>query len=95
MPKAGHMVITDEVNEDIRFFELLMPHFNGVTLINRSMVPPSEYLETDACLSTCEGMCGSYYYSPEFPSVVLQENHQIAHLKMLNTMVAVRLWAPV
>ena len=95
MPKEGYMVVTDEVKEDLRFFELLMPHFNGVTLIDRSMVPPSEYLEIDACLTGCGGMCGSYYYSREFPSPVLQENHQIAHLEMLNTMVAVRLWAPV
>ena len=95
MPKDGYVMINDDVREDLKFFDLLMPHFNGITLIDKSEVPASEHLEIDACLTGCGGMCGSYYYSRTFPEFILQEEHQIAHLEMLNMMVALRLWSPV
>ena len=35
MPKDGYVMINDGVREDLKFFDLLMPHFNGVTLIDK------------------------------------------------------------
>ena len=94
LPAEGFIEIPFEVREDIAFFQWLMPHFNGITLLDKSLVPPHEQLEVDACLDGCGGLCGNEYYSTEFPDFVLRSGHHISHLEMLNVVVALRLWAP-
>ena len=95
MDKDGLYKIPSEVRDDLDFFQILMPDFNGVTLLAKELVPSSDQLEIDACLTGCGGLCGSQYYSREFPKFVLSENHPIAHLEILNAVVATRLWAPI
>ena len=95
MPMEGAVVIPFEVREDLHFFHQLMPHYNGVTLLDKSLVPPDEHLEVDACLTGCGGLCSNEFYSMEFPEFVKKAEHPIAHLEMLNVLVALRLWAPV
>ena len=95
MPMEGYVVIPTEVREDLHFFKKLMPHFNGVAIIDKSHVPPDEVLEVDACLTGCGGLCSREFYSMKFPEFVQRMGHPIAHLEMLNVLVALRLWAQV
>ena len=88
------MTVTREMREDLAFFQQLMPKFNGITLMDKTLVPPDEQLELDSCLTGCGGLCGQYYYSCAYPSSILGAAHPIAHLEMLNVVVALRMWAP-
>ena len=92
MPQDGFVEIPQEVREDLEFFRVLMPEFNGISLLDKSMVPPDEQLEIDSCLEACGGLSGFHYYSRCFPAFVLREKHPIAHLEMLNLVVSLRLW---
>ena len=95
VPDTGFVSIPSEVREDLDFFCSLMPKYNGISIIDKSLVDSDEQVELDSCLSGCGGLCGQSYYSCEFPGSVLAVGHQIAHLDMLNVVVALRLWAPI
>ena len=88
MPKDGEVQITQELKEDGSFLARLMPRFNGVTVLDRMLVPCSDQLEVDACLSGCGGVCSGEFYSRTFPIAVLNTGHHISHLEMLNLVVA-------
>ena len=36
--------------EEMVFFSELMPHYNGISVIDKSLVPVYNQLEVDACL---------------------------------------------
>ena len=60
--------------------------------MDKSQVPCQERLELDACLTGCGAFIGGSYYAEEFPTIVVQAAHSIAHLELLNVIVAVKLW---
>ena len=93
MPKHGEVRVTQELREDVSFFAELMPRFNGVTVLDKSLVPCSDKLEVDSCLSGCGGICSGEFYSRTFPNAVLNAEHHISHLEMLNLVVACRVWS--
>ena len=62
-------------------------------MIDKSLVSVYDQLEVDACLTGCGGLCGDFYYSRPFPDFITVQNHQIAHLELLNLVVACRLWS--
>ena len=95
IPDTEFVAIPSEVREDLDFFCNLMPKYNGISIIDKSLVDPDEQVELDSCLSGCGGLCGQFYYSCQYPECVLAVGHQIAHLEMLNVVVALRLWAPI
>ena len=78
---------------DLKFFQDLLPNFKGVKIIDKSDLPAQHSLELDACLSGCGAICGTKYYGREFPEFVISLEHPIAHLELLNIVVAVKLWA--
>ena len=47
--------VTSEFQEDVRFYQKLMPLYNGVSLL----VQCADKLEVDLCLRGCGGVCGS------------------------------------
>ena len=68
----------------------MLPHFNGVKVVDKESIPFQESLELD--LTGC-GACTDYrYYAERFPEEVLRESHSIAHLELLNVVVAVKVW---
>ena len=69
-----------------------MPADNGVRTVDKSQVPYQERLELDACLTGCGAFTGDSFYAEEFPPGVVQAAHSIAHLELLNVIVAVKLW---
>ena len=49
-------------------------------------------LELDACLTGCGACTGAQYYARPFPRDVLLARHTIAHLELLNVVVALKVW---
>ena len=91
-PRRGSETLLWGFKQDLQFFLDMLPHFNGVKIVDKDSIPFQESLELDACLTRC-GACTDYrHYAERFPEEVLRENHSIAHLKLLNVVVAVKVW---
>ena len=71
----------------------LLDFFQKSMIIDKSLLVPKDVIELDACLTGCGAWCASQYYGREFPKCTIEEGHSIAHLEMLNLVVAVKLWA--
>ena len=78
---------------DLKFFSDLLPQLKGVKLMQKEDFTAHHILELDACLSGCGAICGDQYYGRTFPDSVRSENHPIAHLELLNVVVAVKMWS--
>ena len=92
-PKRGSESLSLGFKMDVRFFRNLLPHYNGVKIIDKTLVQCQDTLELDACTTGCGAFTGTHYYAEQFPSEVLQQQHPIAHLELLNIVVALKTWA--
>ena len=92
MPGRGADGLSLGFRQDLRFFLDLLPRFNGIRIIDKKELSYQAEIELDACLTGCGATIGSEYYSEVFPQSVLDERHIIAHLEMLNVVVAVKVW---
>ena len=92
-PRTGSHTVSWGFKKDIEFFLQLLPRINGVRIIDKSLIATVEVIELDACLTGCGAWCASQYYGRRFPVRVIEENHPIAHLELLNLVVAVKLWS--
>ena len=77
---------------DLKFFRDLLPQFKGIKIMEKSDFPAQHSLELDACLTGCGAVCGDQFYGRLFPESVISRSHTIAHLELLNVVVAVKLW---
>ena len=91
-PKRGTESLSWGFKKDLAFFSALLPHFNGIKIIDKSDVECQDHLELDACLTGCGACTGSQYYAEQFPSSVVRNEHIIAHLELLNIVVALKVW---
>ena len=88
-----HVRLTAEFRKDIRWWQLFLPLYNGVSVIPTSpWSAPVEVFATDACLSGCGGLSSTEYFHSPFPSFVSSVCSAIHHPELLTVMVAVRLW---
>ena len=78
---------------DVKFFRDLLPDFRGVKIMDKPDTPAQHSLELDACLVGCGGVSGTEFYGRTFPPDVIAQDHPIAHLELLNIVVAVKLWS--
>ena len=92
MPKRGAECLSLGFRQDLRFFLDLLPRYDGVRILNKADVPYQAEIELDACLTGCGATIGDQYYSEVFPLCVQNEQHIIAHLEMLNVVVALKVW---
>ena len=91
-PKRGTETLSWGFKKDIAFFLALLPHFNGIKIIQKQDISYQESLELDACLTGCGACTDSWYYARRFPDRILAAEHSIAHLELLNIVVAVKVW---
>ena len=77
---------------DLAFFLALLPHYNGIKIIDKEDIEYQDELELDACLTGCDACTGKQYYSERFPGHVIQAGHPIAHLELMNIVVALKVW---
>ena len=66
-----YVEITHEFLEDVRFFLRLMPHYNGISVLDKTLVPCTDQLEVDACLEGSGGLCGDQFYGFHYPREAL------------------------
>ena len=92
MPKRGSESLSLEFKKDVKFFIDLWPEFNGIKIVVKGEVECQNKLELDACLLGCGAFTGKCYYAEEFPQWLRDEGHSIAHLELLNVVVAVKVW---
>ena len=92
-PMSGSHSLSSGFKQDVKFFLALLPLINGVKIMDKSLLVAKERIELDACLSGCGAWCSDRFYSRTFPEFILKENHPIAHLEMLNLVIAIKLWA--
>ena len=93
MPAYGHVTLTEEFQADVKFFQDLLPLYNGISILQKSEFDKHDAVELNACLMGCGGMFGDQLYSHPFPEDVMEKDHHISRLKLLNVVVAVKLWA--
>ena len=92
-PRRGTETLSMGFKRDLRFFIDLWPAYNGIRILIKEDIPCQGDLELDACTTGCGAYNGEQYYSEEFPGAIQQAEHTIAHLELLNIVVAVRTWA--
>ena len=78
--------------KDLKFFLDLLPSYNGVRVLRKQPVVCQEHLELDACMTGCVACTGTHYYSEQFPTTVVETNHTIARLELLNITVGIKVW---
>ena len=66
--------------------------FIGRKIMGKKLVPYQHQVELDACLTGCGAVAGDQFYAAQFPEHVLREQHPIAHLELLNIVVAIKVW---
>ena len=91
-PKRGSESLSLGFKKDLKFFSDLIPDYNGVRIIRKLPVQCQEQLELDSCLTGCGAYTGEQWYAEEYPQEVLQVDHCIAHLELLNVVVAIKVW---
>ena len=91
-PNAGSTSLSDQFKQDVLFFVELLPIFNGRKIMGKSVVHYQQHVELDACLTGCGAVAGDEFYAAEFPSGVIEQGHTIAHLELLNVVVALKMW---
>ena len=91
-PKRGYESLSWGFKRDLAFFLALLPSYNGVRIIDKSSISYQDHLELDACLTGCGACTDTHFYTKEFPPSVLRQSHTIAHLELLNIVVALKVW---
>ena len=92
-PKRGVETLSAGFKQDLQFFNELLPVYNGIKIMQKESVQCQALLELDACLVGCGAFVGDEFYSERFPQKVVAQSHPIAHLEMLNVVVALKTWA--
>ena len=91
-PQRGTESLSLGFKMDLKFFLDLLPRYNGVRVLLKSQVKCQQHLELDACLTGCGACTDTQFYAEQFPREVLDADHTIAHLEMLNVTVALKMW---
>ena len=89
---TGATSLTYQFKKDVQFFLELLPMINGRKIMGKTIVPYQHQVELDACLSGCGAVAGDQFYGTPFPQFVCDAKHSIAHLELLNIVVAIRTW---
>ena len=93
-PLRGSHGLSLGFRKDLKFFLDLLPQFNGVRIIDKQDLPYQGQIELDACLTGCGATIGKQFYAEVFPLSVQAVGHIIAHLELLNIVVALKVWGP-
>ena len=88
MHDKDQVALPPEAQRDINWFQKFLPSFNGVTIFDHR--PIAHEIELDACLQGLGARWGSQVFA--FPLPLGYLNYNIAHLEMLNILVALRVW---
>ena len=62
--------------------------FNGRRIMGKQLVSYQYQVDMDTCLSDCGAVTGKQFYATPIPEHIMEVEHTIAHLEMLNVVVA-------
>ena len=93
-PPYGATSLPLQFKQDVRFFVELLPIFNGRKIMGKRVIPYQHQVELDVCLTGCGAVAGDQYYATPFPEQVLEKEHTIAHLELLNASLQSRCGGP-
>ena len=91
-PNRGSHGLSLGFRKDLKFFVDLLPDYNGVRVIDKKELTYQSQIELDACLTGCGATIGTQYYAELFPPDIVDAGHIIAHLELLNVVVALKVW---
>ena len=81
------------VKQDLRWWQLFLPTFNGVSMmLMEEWSNPDELCACDACPSGCGGFISGEYFHEEFPPHIAQLKMHINALELLTIVVALKVW---
>ena len=83
------ILITPEFQKDLAWFNSFLSHYNGVTYYEQTNCQFE--VQLDACLTGLGGRYESMVYALPIPKDLM--NYNIAHLEILNIVVALKVWA--
>ena len=87
MHDKDHVALPPEAQRDINWFQKFLSSFNRVAIFEHR--PIAHEIELDACLQGLGARWGSQVFAFSLPLGYL---NNIAHLEMLNILVALRVW---
>ena len=96
--KPGVKTIPDIVKQDVRWWDLFMRQFNGVTMFPElRWSKPDTVFSTDSCLTGCGGWhpnLGEYFHCTFPPEFIAQwKDLTINELECMAVVIAIKLWA--
>ena len=83
--------MTDDFFQDLAWFQLFLPQFNGTTKFGKPILCINSSVHLDVCLTGVEAIWENRVYAapaPSIPGFILK----IVHLEMINIVIALRMW---
>ena len=95
LKRASHRVYLNQAfKKDIRWWQLMLPHFNSVSIIKTEpWSDPDQLIATDACLHGAGGTFRDRFFMCEFPDMLKQDAGSISQLEAMTVVIALKLWA--
>ena len=92
--KPGIKELSEEIRADLRWWNVFLKDFNGVTMFPETRwIAPDKLISTDSCLSGCGGWSEGEYFHCDFPAEILSiEGITINELECLAVVIAIKVW---
>ena len=91
--KKALLEVSSEFKKDLLWWSKFLHVYNGISILNlQDWTEPDEFFASDACLSGCGGLCGSFYFHTQFPDFIVEQNLHINALELLSIIVCLKLW---
>jgi hypothetical protein len=91
-PTSGYIALQNDFKQDLSWFRRYLPTCNGIFMLQPAQ-PHPVHVWVDSCTSGCGGMALDECYHAVYPPSVQARGLEICHLEMLNSLIALRLWA--
>ena len=86
-------VIPEEVKKDLVWWHKFLPMYNGISLLEYGeWWAADSVFSSDACLTGCGGIFGSFFFHSKFPTAILELELHISALELLSVVVCLKLW---
>ena len=94
LPQVGTKQIPPEVRQDIAWWQIFTPKFNGISAIPEpKWVGPNSLFSTDACLAGVGGWSQGEFFHAKIPeNISANGNVSINELEALAVMIGLKLW---
>ncbi len=92
----GYVALVMEFSRYLLYFRKFLTSYYGLNMIALPELQSDCEISLDACLSGCGGICIIHkvklYYHDVFPVAILDKDHHISRLELLNIMLACKLF---